>query len=262
MVLSFFNLLQPAQNILTFFLNPLQKVFRQVGTEILSYSEFLKNISTLYTENQELKEQILTLQSSFAELHDLKEENQAFKDQFIETELSKGEENSSLEESADNKAKYLIANIIGNAADPTKSTIYIDKGYKHGISLDDPLIYKNNLVGKVIDVQRNRSLVALLYSPQVIIAVKNISSAIPTEGIVTGEFGTGLKLDRVLQNEALSIGDVFATTGREGIFEPNLIVGKVTEIYAIPTEPLKSAKITPLLEFDHLLKVFVPLRTD
>jgi len=256
LALSFFNLLQPFQNVLIWSLNPLQQSFHQGAVHTLEFSDFLANISSLYEENQDLKSQILELYTSLEKLSSLERENQALKEQFLAVDPT---DNLPLPYSPSENDLYVIASITGNSVDSTRSTIYIDKGIKAGLSIGDAVIYKNNLVGKVIEVSPNRSLVALIYSPQVSMGAKNISTTTPSEGIVTGEYGTGLQLTRVLQREPLNIGDVFVTSGREGEFPSGLIIGKVSEIFEIPTDPLKSAVLTPLIEIDRLVHVFVLL---
>ncbi len=244
LILSFLNFFQPVQDVSIFLLNPLQKVFHSAGVGMSKYAKFFANISSIYEENQDLKEEILVLQNEIVSRNALIEENLAVVEHSAEFE---------------DISYHLIANLLGNPSDPTKSVMYIDKGSRQGVALNSPVIYKNNIVGKVTSVSVGRSQVTLLSSPQISVSVKNISSKTPLEGIVTGEFGIGLKLERILQREELKVGDVFVTSGKDGVFPPDIVVGKVTEIYSVPTEPLKSARIMPLIEIDKLTKVFVLL---
>ena len=47
------------------------------------------------------------------------------------------------------------------------------------------------------------------------------------------------------------------TSGRDGLFEPGYLVGEVGEIYAEPTQPLKSAQVRPFIDIERLDRVFV-----
>ncbi|MBD3366511.1 hypothetical protein GF360_04210 [candidate division WWE3 bacterium] len=195
--------------------------------------------------------------------------------------------------------KLLLVSLTGNPTDTTNSTAYINAGSNKQIKQGDLLVYKNFLVARVKEAGKFSSLVELLYSPELKVPVKRFSfealvpgkagneeadvspnssespesdasqetpatslqstSPYQTEGIVTGDFGTSLKLTRVLQKEPLTEGDLLLTSGREGFFKPNYIVGRVGKIEAEPTQPLKSAQVIPLLELERLSKVFVLL---
>jgi len=242
LILSFFNLLSPVSNVAQFLLNPLQRTFYASATNLSNFVEFLGSISSLYAQNQDLKEEVLDLQTTISNLSSQIESQEVFKEH---------------SDSFDSNFEYIMANLLGNANDLTRTTLYLDRGARDGVVVGSPVVYKNNLLGKIINVSPSRSLFSLLYSPQTSVSVKNISASSPSEGIVSGKFGLGLKLERVLQREELKIGDIYVTTGKDGYFPPNLIVGKVSEIYDTPTEPLKSARLQPLIDVDKIYKVFI-----
>jgi len=192
------------------------------------------------------------LQNGLVVLADLQEENAVLKSQFLDDGYN----------GADRKSdrKLILASVLGNSQDSTHSTVFINVGKISGVAEGDMVIYKDNLVGVVKQVKSSYSLVDLVFSPDLKVAVKVIGSSEPTdqtEGLVSGDFGTSLKLDSVLQKEPLSPGDTLITSGRDGLFDPGYIVGKVEEIYAEPTQPLKSAQVYPFIDIEHLDKVFV-----
>lgn len=269
LVLSFLGISKPLEDGGGFVLNSLSVPFRYTALQLEDYSFFLINIRDIYDENQILKKQVLELQSQTALLDQIKKENQALKDQFLEAVPQDFTDS--------NNEEMLLVTVVGNPEDMTNSTVYINAGSNNGVKQKSMVIYKNYLVGQVISVEEYRSLVALLYSPDLRVSVtraislsefaaecENSSEPIDlsenstsTEGIVTGDFGTSLKLERVLQKETLNKGDFLLTSGREGNFKPGYIVGKVGEIYAEPTKPLKSAQVLPLLDIERLNKAFV-----
>lgn len=252
LVLSFLNVLRPIEHLGAAALSPFTSSLRIAALDIRDYASFIINIRRIYIENQALKEEILDLRAKEADLTYLQEENQVLKEQF----LPLNEPDISL--SAPYPRENLVmAQISGNPSDLTNSTVYVNAGTKKGVTLGASVIYKNYLIGSVSQVEPYRSLVNLVYSPDLVIAVKDIDTKNQTEGIVSGDYGTSLKMERVLQKESLATGDVLVTSGREGFFEPGYIVGRVGDIYEIPTEPLKSAEVIPFIDIESLDFVFV-----
>ena len=250
--LSFLNFLRPLEEISGFILMNLSVPLRSLAVQTKDTLSFFSSINSIYKENQKLKSEIIDLQSHLVTLSDLQEENSVLKSQFLDNN----------HDSFDNEAdrKLILANVLGNSQDATHSTIFINVGKASGVAEGDMIIYKNHLVGIVKKTKSRYSLVDLVFSPDLKVAVKVINSLEPTvqtEGLVSGDFGTSLKLERVLQKESLLIGDILITSGRDGLFEPGYLVGKVGEIYAEPTQPLKSAQVYPFIDIERLDKVFV-----
>ncbi len=288
-ILSFLNILWPVEEAGSFVLDSSAIPFRSVALELEDYVSFMVQIKEIYSANQNLKEEVLSLQSDLSTLHELTKENIALKQQFLKT----GEESQGEVTSLDDN--LFLVSLLGNPNDLTNSTGFINAGSTQGVSKGAMVVYRNFLIGQVSEVERYRSLVNLVYSPDLRIPVtrfslsqvdtgspdnesaelENIEAAeldsvsatveveqISTEGIVVGDFGTSLKLERVLQKEPLLTGDLLVTSGREGFFKPGFIVGRVGDVYDEPTEPLKSAQVFPLLEIERLSKVFVFVEGD
>ena len=261
LALSFFNLARPVEDAGALLVSPLQSAARAIAIELKEYIFFVSNITDIYSENQILKRKILDLRTKTVSMADLEEEVAVLRQQLGVVSGDETTQDSATESDRASFAgrKLLLVNMTGNFADLTKTTVHIDAGTHSGVAEGMQIIYKNILVGMVVEVGKYRSLVELVYSPNVVIAVKNIDVPERTEGIVSGDYGTMLRLDRVLQKEAINIGDTLVTSGKDGYFDPGLIVGKVIEIDDVPTEPLKSALVAPFIEVENLNKVFVLL---
>src|SRR3989344_3355154 len=138
----------------------------------------------------------------------------------------------------------------------------INKGKTDGIQVGFPVIYKNFLVGSVVDVFDYRSVVVLITSPKLSVAALDQTSGSRAKGLVTGNFGTALIMDRILQDEVIAAGDLIVTSGEDGIFESGLILGKVVEVSESQSEPLKKAILTTLLHLTKLESMFVVISKD
>ncbi len=248
-VISFFGVLRPLEDFAAFAFSPVQGQVRILGLGLRDTFNFFLNISGIYSENQALKEEILDLEQKLIELKILEEERRALKDQFLE-----GDQKPDYFEE---EALYILSTLTGVSQDLSGTMMYANSGHVHGVTKDSIVVYKNYLVGKVLKVEAYRSLIVFLYSPDVSVAVKNVDSLDQTEGVVRGDFGTSLKMERVLQSESLSKGDVLVSSGKEGVFPPGYIVGRVSEVYEVPAEPVKSARVEPMIGLEDLSVVFI-----
>ena len=125
--------------------------------------------------------------------------------------------------------------------------------------MGDNVIVGNYLVGRIASVLNERSIVELITSPSLSIAAYDIDSPTRTDGVCSGQYGTSVIMGRILPNEDISVSDMILTSGKDGLFLPGLVIGKVSSIVQVPSEPLKSASLEALLDFSKLRKVFVVL---
>ncbi len=275
LILSFLGVIKPLEDAGGFTMSTLSIPFRRSALQVKEHALFLINIGEIYNENQKLEQKVLEFESQKALIDNLIKENKALKEQFLS-----GEDDVEHLDSAENP-NLVLTSITGNPEDLTNSTAYINAGQNRGVKEGSMVIYRNFMIGQVTKVEKLRSLITFLYSSDLSVPVVRYSalnnsaqavdsvSPLPapieniyTEGIVSGDFGTSLKLERVLQKEPLEKGDILITSGREGQFRSGYIVGKVGDIYAEPTEPLKSAQVLPLIEIEKLSKVFVFTKED
>lgn len=223
--------------------NPVQYGFQEIARGIKDWFVFYSNLKMVREENLELLAQVSDLTAEVASLKDAAEENDLLREQLgveIETESGRG---------------LVIAQTLGNKQDKTNTSLILDKGSLHGISEGDLVIQGQFLIGIVRQVTSQRSVVELITSPALSIGVLDFETK--TEGISKGQFGTFLRVGRVLPEEQVNIGDTFVTSGRDGVFPPGYIVGEVTEVSEQSAEELKEVDLKILVDFESLGKVFV-----
>ena len=122
-------------------------------------------------------------------------------------------------------------------------------GIKTGMVVVDGI----TLVGKVVDVSGHRSKVMIPTDSEISIPAKTNRG---TTGNVTGQFGTNIILDKVLQKDSLFQGDQVVTSGL-GDFPPNLIIGNVVSIYSPDVSVYKNAKVAAPIDYGTTQTVFV-----
>lgn len=133
----------------------------------------------------------------------------------------------------------------------------IDRGSNDGLKVDQVVVYKDSYLGMIKEVQPSRSVVLLSSDPDSKIASFVSSGESKAKGILTGQFGSQLLLDKVLHQETLNVGDLVYSEGTEGKLPRGLIVGQVAEVKSIDNEVFKSAVVKQMFDIPSLDIVFV-----
>ncbi len=247
LILGFVRVLEPIRGPVQLLFSPMQLGLTDMALEIRDSAFFYFNINDLRGQNISLLQEVESLKSVIIELKEIQEENVVLKEQ-----LSVGKS-----ESADNGKRLQMANVLGNPTDLSETSVILDKGKRHGVSEGDNIVVGKFLVGIIEEVYEERSLVKLLTSPDVSIAVMDVDSTNKTEGISSGDYGTAVLMKRILPNEEIRVGDYIVTSGKDGKFYPFLGVGRVREISQVEVEPLKSAVLDTFINVSKVRKIFI-----
>lgn len=151
------------------------------------------------------------------------------------------------------KWKFKMARVIG-----VSEKMKIDQG-KDGIKEGMTVVTENIYVGKVISTGENYSLIQLpidLNSKIPVVVKKVGSSGIQARGLLVGQPGGKLLLDKVLQEEDIRQGDLVVTSGEEGYLS-DLVIGQIKEVLKGTAEIHKQAIVLPLIDYSSLRFVFV-----
>ena len=146
--------------------------------------------------------------------------------------------------------KFLPADVIA-----VSEQMKINKGEKEGVKKGMMVVSENILVGQVVSVGERTSLVQLPIDPKVKMSVVVKRPARPpagvqARGLLKGQSGGNLILERILQNEDIQKGDLITTSD-------NLLIGQIEEIISKPAELYQKAKVKPLVDYHNLRIVFV-----
>jgi rod shape-determining protein MreC len=146
--------------------------------------------------------------------------------------------------------------VIGQDPERYEGWILIDKGSSSGIKVGMPVIVSNSiLIGKISEVYIGTSRVKLLTdSSSVINAIDTETNA---KGIIRGEYGLGIILDLVSQNDIINTGDTVVTSGLGGDFPRGLLIGKIQEIKLTQDKLFQQAIIATRARYSKLDVVFV-----
>lgn len=133
----------------------------------------------------------------------------------------------------------------------------IDKGLSNGVKVGQAVIFQDNYIGRVFQISEGSANVQLLSDPDSKVAAFSQGLEGRTKGILLGQFGIELLLDKILHEENIKVGDLVYTEGTEGFLPRGLILGSVTEVLERENEVFKQAKVKAIFDIRDLELVFV-----
>lgn len=159
--------------------------------------------------------------------------------------------------------KNIPALIIGRDPNNLYSGITINRGAKHGIKKNMPVISfqgsNTGLVGKIVQVGRSTSLMMPIYDYQCYVSARLESSRY--DGLVSGQGSSDapivMKYVKKRAREEIQIGDKVITSGENNNYPANVPIGFVSGIRGLDYETSIELDIEPVIDFSRLENVFV-----
>ncbi|MFD4706981.1 rod shape-determining protein MreC [Gottfriedia sp. NPDC058432] len=161
------------------------------------------------------------------------------------------------------KYKTDVAIVTKRDFDTWNSFVEINKGSKKGVKINTNVMTSQGLVGKVIEVSENSSIVELLsavkYNSYISVQPKNNHQL---QGLIKGaDEKTGyLKMTLFNVKDKLKAGEIIVTSGLGGIYLPGIEIGKVKEVKIDNLGLNLTAYIEPLYDLNDLEYVILLLR--
>ncbi|MEH7399365.1 rod shape-determining protein MreC [Gottfriedia acidiceleris] len=163
------------------------------------------------------------------------------------------------------KYKTDVAIVTKRDFDTWNSFVEINKGSKDGVKINTNVMTSQGLVGKVIEVSENSSIVELLsavkYNSYISVQPKNNHQL---QGLIKGaDEKTGyLKMTLFNVDDKLKNGEIIVTSGLGGIYLPGIEIGKVKEVNIDNLGLNQTAYIEPLYDLNDLEYVILLLRKN
>jgi rod shape-determining protein MreC len=169
---------------------------------------------------------------------------------------------TSLDAEAMDLGEPVSGEVVGISASPLDRTVTVNRGSRHGIEPDAPVMATDGLVGRVVAVGPTVSQVELLSSSTAAVAV--ITSESRTRGVVRaaneGETSVYL-LHFVPVGQQIAAGEEVISSGLDRLFPKGLLVGRVSAVHE-GAGLLLEVVIEPAVDFGTLERVFVLPRQD
>src|SRR5246127_2086988 len=229
------------------FISPVLRTGASVQQELGGVRGGLKRLDQLERENQELK----------LENEQLRAANSLLKN--LEAEVSRL--NRALGFREQSPFKLLPARIISRESATWWNTCTIGVGSKDGIAPDMAVVTENGLVGKVIPVGKDVSVVLLVSDESLRVSVS--IEGTQEQGIVSGSrasstYAPDLRIRFLNKTAKLQPGMKVLTAGAGGVFPSGLVIGTVKDFAAKELEGI--ATVTPAVDLAEIQDVFVIIR--
>ena len=157
----------------------------------------------------------------------------------------------------------VTARVIARSTSAWYSTVTISVGSGSGISVYDPVVNGQGLVGRVTKVYANAATVMLVTDQQSFVdaTIEPGAATGSPEGIVSGSVTGDVTLEYVDKNEKVKVGQLVVTSGRRSsIFERGIPIGTVESIGLQEVELYQSIAVRPNVDFRTLDIVQVVVR--
>jgi rod shape-determining protein MreC len=226
-------------------------------------SPTLKSGSTLETKTRDLLREIKHSKELEAELSTIRSEIgrlRIIESRFKELERESAELRHALDFKKATNFDVVAANIIRRHPTTWWQTVEIDAGEDRGIGIQLSVLSNFGLVGLIDRPFKNRSSVLLITDEKCQVSVRIEGS--PEVGILSGQRGEfdnnpSLRLRFLSKNASLQPGQRVFTTGRGGIFQPNILVGTIISVERGSLD--SEALVKPAVDLSDLDTVFVVL---
>lgn len=224
-------------------IGPLQSGVSRVFRPVASFFSGLIHAGSLREENLALRREIEELQAEISEnVGVARERTQLLELLDLQRELG-----------LEGKA----AVVVGQSPSNFEWTVTIDVGSGQGIEQGMPVVTGKGLVGHVVRVSRNNSIVQLIVDPDSSVAARLASSG--ETGLLVGRGNRDLVMDLVLDAEAtIGADEQVVTSGYDnGLYPPGIIIGVVSHAYQDPAKLQRTIEVRPAVDFSALEFVIV-----
>ena len=225
---------------------PVQKTMTGTSRAVASFkSDYLDSFQNFFKLNEEKKRLVRQLQETEAELNKSREAMAT---------------NASLRKLLDFKNEVdrptVATTIVGKDPSPHFRSVIIDQGSNSGITQGSPVLCSDGVVGQIFTTSPNYAKVLLAIAPSSAIDVLLQKSRV--RGILKGTGKMTYRLEYILKNVDVEVGDRVVTAGYGGVFPTGLPVGRVSKVFRQPQGMFHEIEVTPVVDYqtiEHLLVI-------
>lgn len=235
------GILNPVKSILDVIVfNPLRGATKNLSSNIANSFSALSSISGLNQKNVELEKENIDLKNKLSELKEIKNENDILRAQLgFESRLP---------------LKTIPVKVVSYEPDNIRKFLTIDKGSRHGIQKGQPVISGGVLVGLVEQADSFSAKVFLVNDPE--FRIRAIGQQERASGVVKGQIGQGLLMEKIAQSEKIELKEYVVTAGSDSV-PKGILIGQVEGISKSDNAIFQSADLKSLINPNKLELIFV-----
>jgi rod shape-determining protein MreC len=220
---------------------PFQLGFQKIiSANVSVWQTYFASVSAA-KENKVLKKQLALVEQIENQNQELARENARLK-KFVEF-------------TASDPGTHVAARVIARDPSPWFKTIMIDKGEKHGLEKNAPVLVPEGIVGQITKVSQNYSRVLLITDRNS--AVDALVQTTRARGMVKGSSENSCIFVYALRKEEIQAGETIVTSGLDQVFPKGLKIGTVLDVHKDPSQLFQDIRIQTSVDFDTLEEVLV-----
>ena len=228
---------------------PFRAAYTSVATWFNDKQNYYRDTTALEEENAALRRQLAEMEAEIRQARNDREENERLR-KLLDLREQRRDLTSDLES----------ATVTEHTVTNWTSSLTLNKGTQHGIEVDDCVIDETGaLVGIVREVGSNWSTVLTLVDSDTSLGAQVFRTN--DLGLVQGDFSLMedhlLRMDYLPAECELLGGDLVVTSGLGGYYPSGLVIGSVEEVQMDDSGAASYAILTPAVNFDALVQVFV-----
>ena len=155
-----------------------------------------------------------------------------------------------------NNEHVLIAEILSVDLHPYKQVISINKGERHGAYRGQPIVGAMGVIGQLIEIYPMHSTALLISDPNHSLLAESNRTSLRALLVGNGH-AKYLSLKNVSSSADIRIGDLFHTSGLDGLYPPNYPIAEVISIHSLPGIPFLEVEARPLVELNQIREVLL-----
>ncbi len=226
--------------------SPLQRLSAYIAENLNEVDYAFESSDTYREENEKLEQELAEYRRKLAEYDDMKKKVDAYEEFYGVKQKNPDYE-------------FCYGSVISKDAADAYDSMVLNVGSGDGVSVGDPVIYGEYVVGIVKKANYSSCVVYSVLDPRVNIGA--YESGTKEYGYVSGEdklYESGLcKLYGLDSSTSVVAGGVVCTSGAGGVFPNGLIIGEVETVKSDDVSAAYYAEVKPYADFSKVTDVFV-----
>ena len=236
----------PLTSAVSFVFSPITRLSSYIAAEFENLPISFKSSSALAVRVKELEKQVDSLTEQLVDYEQAKNKNK-----FYQEFLGLKEEHSDYQ--------FAEAAVIGRDAADNLGSLALNKGSLSGISVNDPVVYGEYLIGVVESVAPNQCKISTILNPKVNVSAYEVRTR--DLGFVNSNVELAQQgyccMPGLSSSTAVTAGGIVCTSGVGGIFPRDLIIGTIVDVVDGTVDISASAIIQPSVDFSEITDVLI-----
>lgn len=152
-------------------------------------------------------------------------------------------------------AEFEMAEVIGFSGQYQERNLVVDRGLGSGIKNGYPVISATGIVGKIILVNADHSIILPFSNPRFQVAVMDERTSV--QGILEADIAGGVSMNLIKLGSDITVGDTIVTSNLSRLYPKSYPVGTVKRIKESQDNLFISADILPFTQVENLEHVFI-----